>query len=114
MAVYCGVCAVRLSNATENGGAFLSADFGGWDKGYEINATCERCCLALRKAVSEAARSLIKSRIVKARVADLKRSVAEEEQSRKTYGKSRREALDAFETDWHLGKKKPRAAAGSG
>jgi flagellar motility protein MotE (MotC chaperone) len=64
MGVYCGVCATRLSDATENYGGFaVGPSFAnGWDRHEHdgratvaIAATCESCSRALQEAVAVAA-----------------------------------------------------------
>ena len=71
MAVYCGVCASRISSAFENGGSFASNDFGGWSA--RINDTCESCAAVLRAAVSNAARTILTHAAVRRRVEELRK-----------------------------------------
>lgn len=55
MAVYCGVCAIRIACAPENGGSFPTREFGGWDDKSKISDTCADCAAALRVGVAEVA-----------------------------------------------------------
>jgi hypothetical protein len=73
MAVYCGVCGVRIGAATENDGAFsTNIDFKGWDVrragGWDvldpagrpkIEDTCEECGALLREVVTKAANEIV-------------------------------------------------------
>lgn len=65
MAVHCGVCAERLSDAMENYGSFRGTkDLDGVDPG-KIHDTCERCDGALRIAVTKAANAISKKHRVR-------------------------------------------------
>lgn len=100
MAVYCGVCATRITSAPENEGPFQTAgkDFGGWDideRGRsKISDTCHRCAPVLRAAVEEAARSVTRS---------FRREIEERKQEVAGW-KDRQERIEKvkneFERDW--------------
>lgn len=58
MAVYCGICAERLYDATENYGSFRGTpELDGIYPG-EIRDTCDQCCRALAEAVTRAANTI--------------------------------------------------------
>lgn len=92
MAVYCGVCAVRLSGGWENSGSFrVTSEFRGWHPG-KISDTCDDCAAVLTKAVTVAANKLAdKYRVT---VDKLKAEVQEEEERRKRYDKEK-DAIEA-------------------
>jgi ribosomal protein S27E len=76
MAVYCGVCATRLWDASENGGQFLTTDFGGWDERSRavIRDTCEPCAAILAQAVGQAAKRICEEH--SARVEELRKAAS--------------------------------------
>jgi methionyl-tRNA synthetase len=100
MAVYCGVCAGRISSAFENQGSFQTTgeDFGGWDLNEngrsQIGDTCDGCAPVLRAAVVEAARSIAKKH--KAKIEERKKEFADWEDRQKRIEKAKSE----FERDW--------------
>jgi hypothetical protein len=58
MAVFCGVCATQLYDATENYGSFSgTTELAGVTPG-KINETCEQCHRVLAVAVTEAANAI--------------------------------------------------------
>jgi len=67
MAVHCGVCGSRLSDASENEGSFqVTGKFLGWytDTGKidaQINNSCEDCARILRGVITEAANKIVES-----------------------------------------------------
>lgn len=91
MAVHCGVCAVRISSAPENGGSFRTTDFGGWDERSRISDTCEECAWVLALAVGQAAKEIRKKHDW--RVQTLHNTLAAEKTRHDEYEKARREAL---------------------
>ncbi|MFA4971527.1 MAG: hypothetical protein WC683_02860 [bacterium] len=108
MACYCGVCARRLSDATENYGSFqTSPNFEGWDipetrKWPVINDTCEGCAKILRDAVTKAANEIVLKNLE--RVESLARTVAEDREKQK---RAEREKAE-FERAWRQHKENPR------
>lgn len=58
MAVYCGVCAGRVSCAWENGGSFqVTSEFLGWSP--KVSDTCESCARILSEAITKAANKIV-------------------------------------------------------
>ncbi len=99
MAVHCGVCAVRISSAPDNGGSFPSDDFGGWYRsnrypgGSRIDDTCESCAARLRIVVAREALRIRSLKHNAPRVEALRRETAEREAEQKRYEEERRTAL---------------------
>lgn len=93
MAVYCGVCAGRISSACDNGGSFrTTSEFKGWSG--RINDTCESCAQKLSEAVTKAAMKLVaKSQ----RAVDRLRIDVEMENARQE--RAKKEKAD-FEREW--------------
>lgn len=64
MAVHCGVCGTRLSDAGENDGSFqIGPGFNGWnvregETHARIEDTCGSCAKALREAVTKTANEI--------------------------------------------------------
>lgn len=94
MAVYCGVCAVRIACAPENGGSFPTREFGGWDDKSKISDTCEDCAAALRVGVAEVAHSIAQRHT--ARIEALRASLARERVAQEAYERDRAAALAEF------------------
>ena len=100
MAVYCGVCAIRIGSAPENEGSFQTTgrDFGGWDMGKggqsQIHDTCDACASVLRTAVTEAARVI--AGMHKDRIEALKVEMAGWKERQERIEKAKNE----FERDW--------------
>lgn len=99
MAVYCGVCAVRISSAPDNGGSFPSDDFGGWGRSVReqgtsrIDDTCESCAMRLRVVVAKEARRIRSLKHNAPRVEALRREIAHHEAEQKRYEEERRATL---------------------
>lgn len=93
MAVYCGVCASRISAAWENGGSFrTTSEFKGWSN--RINDTCESCARILSEAVTKAAMKLVAKN---QRAINFLRQEHEDEEARQERLKNERAA---FEREW--------------
>ena len=97
MAVHCGVCACRISSATDNGGSFPTDDFGGWAERSRIDDTCEDCADHLRAAVAKAALRIRSSKTNAARVAELKRTLDAEHARQTAYEAERSAAIAAVD-----------------
>ena len=95
MAVYCGVCAIRIACAPENGGSFSASEFGGWDDKSRISDTCEDCAAVLCAAVTRAAGEIAQGH--RARIDALRDAVTRERSAQKAYEHDRRVALAEFE-----------------
>jgi curli biogenesis system outer membrane secretion channel CsgG len=99
MAVYCGVCAVRLSSAIENDGSFnTNKDFKGWDtqgtSRSRISDTCEPCGKILRAAVTKAANEIIIQN-----APDVEALRQQQKETRDREARSSKEKAE-FETAW--------------
>jgi hypothetical protein len=98
MAVYCGVCAVRISSAADNGGAFPTHDFGGWESGSKIHDTCVSCAGQLMDAVAAVARRIREDNLD--RVVGLRARLLKEADVRLEYDRRKDEALRRFDEEW--------------
>ena len=97
MAVHCGVCACRISNASENDGAFSTAPFGGWDShlgGDVIRETCVSCGPKLREAVAKAASEIVKENM--AHINQLRKDIWAQREGAKKLAEEKSE----FEREW--------------
>ena len=107
MVCHCGVCARRLSDATENYGPFeTNKSFVGWDvpEGHRavIRDTCESCAEILRDAVTTVANEIVAKN--RKRVSDLSRLVDEQRERDKAIDREKAE----FEKAWREHREKTR------
>lgn len=110
MAVHCGVCAVRLFDATENEGSFQVGSLftSGWDLKqatsgkpcYRIDDTCEDCAHVLRVAIAERAHRIAEDN--QERIMTL-RKACEDAREREAKAKADRAA---FEASWRANRAK--------
>lgn len=101
MAVYCGVCARRLSSAADNGGSFQTNHFDGWDEqGDRIADTCEDCARRLRAAVTVEATRIRHESKNDERVARLRSEVESQRRERERYQLEREKAISDFDRSY--------------
>ncbi len=100
MAVYCGVCGDRLSDALDNWGSYMAAPtFFGWsgsktDHGVLIPDTCQACGTLLREAIAKAATEIAAKHQL--RLAKLVKEVEEQKEREKRLQQEKAE----FERAW--------------
>jgi hypothetical protein len=110
MAVYCGVCAIRIFEAIDNEGSFQVAHAfaNGWDPkpnpswkrtpplsiSHKIDNTCGSCAEALRLSIAETAKVIAGK--YQDRILTLKNALAERERVDAELEKDRQE----FEAAW--------------
>jgi hypothetical protein len=91
MAVFCGVCGTRLSNAAENGGSFaVHPSFLGEDG--RISDSCEDCANLLKAATTAAANKIVLR--VRARELARQERKEREQKAKDDKARKRREAAE--------------------